>query len=74
MCPESSEDDPEVTLMIFVILGVDKDVVNETMTNLCSSSINTLFMRFMKKAGAFVSPKGITMNSYCSYQVTNAVL
>jgi hypothetical protein len=29
MCPESSEDDPEVTLMIFAILGVDKDVVNE---------------------------------------------
>ena len=29
MCSESSKDDPEVTLMIFVILGVDKDVVNE---------------------------------------------
>jgi hypothetical protein len=29
MCPESSEDDPEVTLMIFAILEVDKDVVNE---------------------------------------------
>jgi hypothetical protein len=29
MCPESSEDDPKVTLMIFAILGVDKDIVNE---------------------------------------------
>jgi hypothetical protein len=29
VCPESSEDGPEVTLMVFVVLGVDKDVVNE---------------------------------------------
>jgi hypothetical protein len=29
VCPEFSEDDPEVTLMVFAVLGVDKDVVNE---------------------------------------------
>jgi hypothetical protein len=46
----------------------------KTMTNLSSSSINTLFMRFMKKVGAFVSSKGITMNSYCSYWVTKCSL
>jgi hypothetical protein len=45
----------------------------KTTTNLSSSSMNTLFMRFMKKADAFVSPKGITVNSYCPYLVTNAV-
>jgi hypothetical protein len=45
----------------------------KTTTNLSSSSINTLFMRFMKKAGALVSPNGITVNSYCPYRVTNVV-
>jgi hypothetical protein len=29
MCSESFEDNPEVMLMIFSTLGVDKDVVNE---------------------------------------------
>jgi hypothetical protein len=29
MCSESSEDNSEVMFMIFVTLGVDKDVVNE---------------------------------------------
>jgi hypothetical protein len=36
----------------------------KTTTNLSSSSLNTLFIRFMKKAGALVSPKGIIVNSY----------
>jgi hypothetical protein len=29
VCPEFFEDDPKVTLMVFAVLGVDKDVVNE---------------------------------------------
>jgi hypothetical protein len=29
MCSESSENNPEVMLMILVTFGVDKDVVNE---------------------------------------------
>jgi hypothetical protein len=33
----------------------------KTKTNLSNSSINTLFIRFMKKAGALVSPKSITV-------------
>jgi hypothetical protein len=35
--------------------------------------MNTLFIRFMKKAGAFVRPKDITVNSYNPYLVMNAV-
>jgi hypothetical protein len=45
----------------------------KTTINLSSSSIKTLFMRFMKKADAFVSPNDITVNSYYPYRVTNAV-
>jgi hypothetical protein len=29
VCPEFSEDGSEVTLMVFAVLGVDKDVANE---------------------------------------------
>ena len=35
--------------------------------------MNTLFIRFMKKAGAFVRPKDITVNSYNPYLVMNVV-
>jgi hypothetical protein len=35
--------------------------------------MNTLFIRFMKKAGAFVRPKDIIMNSYNPYWVMNVV-
>jgi hypothetical protein len=45
----------------------------KTTTNLSNSSINTLFIRFMKKVGALVSPKGITVNSYWPYRVTKVV-
>ena len=29
MCPESSEEDSKVTLMVLAIPGIDKDVVDE---------------------------------------------
>ena len=29
MCPESSEDDSKVTLMVLAILGIDEDVVDK---------------------------------------------
>ena len=45
-----------------------------TMTNLSRYSINTLFIRFIKLAGAFVSPNDIIVNSYKPYQVEEAVL
>jgi hypothetical protein len=35
--------------------------------------MNTLFIRFMKKVGAFVRPKDITMYSYNPYLVINDV-
>jgi hypothetical protein len=72
MCPESPKDNPEMVFVIFLTHGVDEDVVNTT-TNLSNSSMNTLFMRFMKKAGALVRPKGIIVNSYWSYQVMKVV-
>ena len=35
--------------------------------------MNTMFIIFMKKAGAFVRPKDITGNSYNPYLVVNVV-
>ena len=35
--------------------------------------MNTLFIKFMKNAGALVKPKDITVNSYKPYLVMNAV-
>jgi hypothetical protein len=35
--------------------------------------MNTLFIRYMKYAGAFVNPNNITMNSYSPYLVMNVV-
>jgi hypothetical protein len=35
--------------------------------------MNTLFIKFMKKAGALVRPKDITVNSYNPYLVMNVV-
>jgi hypothetical protein len=45
----------------------------KTTINLSNYSINTLFMRYMKEAGAFVSPNDITIYSYSPYQVWNVV-
>jgi len=36
--------------------------------------MNTLFMRYMKYAGALVSPKDITVYSYRPYLVVKVVL
>jgi hypothetical protein len=35
--------------------------------------MNTLFIRYMKKAGALVRPNDITVNSYNPYLVVNAI-
>jgi hypothetical protein len=42
-------------------------------TNLSSSGIKAEFMRYMKYAGALVSPKDITRYSYNPYLVEKAV-
>jgi hypothetical protein len=60
--------------MLFFILGVDQDVINEDTTNLSSSGMNMEFIRYMKFAGALVSPNDITKYSYNPYLVEKAVL
>jgi hypothetical protein len=45
-----------------------------TTTNLSNSGMNTEFIRYMKCAGALVSPNDITKYSYNPYLVEKAVL
>jgi hypothetical protein len=45
-----------------------------TMVNLSNSGMNTEFIRYIKCAGALVSPNDITKYSYNPYLVENAVL
>jgi hypothetical protein len=45
-----------------------------TTTNLSNSSMNVKFIRYMKCAGALVSPNDITKYSYNPYLVENIVL
>jgi hypothetical protein len=46
----------------------------KTTTNLSNSGINTEFIRYVKRAGAFVNPKDITKYSNNPYRAVNAVL
>jgi hypothetical protein len=46
----------------------------KTTTNLSNSGMNTEFIRYMKCAGALVSPNDITKYSYNPYLVEKAVL
>jgi hypothetical protein len=46
----------------------------KTMTNLSNSGMNTEFIRYMKCAGALVSPNDITKYSYNPYLVEKAIL
>jgi hypothetical protein len=46
----------------------------KTTTNLSNSGMNTEFIRYMKCAGALVSPNDITKYSYNLYLVEKAVL
>jgi hypothetical protein len=73
MCPESSEDDSKVTLMVLAILGIDEDVVDEDYDKLIQFFHKYLIHEVHEKVGVFVSPNGITVNSYYLYLVTNAV-
>jgi hypothetical protein len=45
-----------------------------TTTNWSRYSMNTLFIKFIKYAGALVSPKDMIKNSYSPYLVVKAVL
>jgi hypothetical protein len=46
----------------------------KTTTNLSNSDMNMEFIRYMKYAGALVSPNDITKYSYNPYLVEKAVL
>ena len=59
--------------MLFIILRIYQDIINEYHNKLSSSSIKTEFIRYMKKAGALVRPKDITRYSYSPYLVEKAV-
>jgi hypothetical protein len=65
MCSESSEDNSEVMLMTLATFGVDQDVVNEDYNKLIQLFHKYLIHKIHEKAGALVSPNGITVNSYC---------
>jgi hypothetical protein len=43
--------------MLFFILRIDKDIIDETTVNRSNSDMNTEFIRYMKCVGAFVKPK-----------------
>jgi hypothetical protein len=51
MCSESSEDNPEVMLIIFVTLGVDKDVINEDYDKLIQFLHKYLIHEIHEKGG-----------------------
>jgi hypothetical protein len=59
--------------MVLAILGIDKDVVDENYDKLIQFFHEYLIHEVHEKGGAFVSPNGINVNSYCPYLVTNAV-
>jgi hypothetical protein len=74
MVVKSLQDNTKVLLMLFFILRVDQDVVNEDHDKLVPSGMNTEFIRYMKYAGALVSPNDITKYSYNPYLVEKTVL
>ena len=74
MISKTLKNDAQVFGMVFLIPGINKDVVNENHDKLVKLRINTEFMRYMKYAGAFVRPKDITKYSYNPYLVEKAIL
>jgi hypothetical protein len=51
--------------MTLATFGVDQDVVNEDYNKLIQLFHKYLIHKIHEKAGALVSPNGITVNSYC---------
>jgi hypothetical protein len=74
MVSKSLQNSSEMLRMLLFALGVDQDVVIEAMINLSNSGMNTEFIRYMKYAGALVSPNDITKYSYNPYLVEKVVL
>jgi hypothetical protein len=48
MISQTLYDNSEMFGMLLLVFGIDKDIIDETTTNLSSSVINTEFMRYMK--------------------------
>ena len=49
--------------MLFIVLGVYQNIINEHHTNLSNSGIKTEFMSYMKNAGALVRSNDMTRYS-----------
>ena len=49
--------------MVFLRLGIDKNVINEDDHKVVVIGRNMLFIVSMKQAGALVRPKDMTLNS-----------
>src|SRR5205809_1020490 len=73
MVSKCLEDRPQLLLMFRLRARVDKDVNDKDNENLSKYCRNTLFIRSIKAAGAFVIPNGMTVNSYRPYRVQKAV-
>jgi hypothetical protein len=59
--------------MFFFVLRVHQDIIDEHHYEFVQFRHENMFIRYMKYAGAFVSPNDITKNSYSPYLVENAV-
>jgi hypothetical protein len=63
MCPESSEDDSKVTLMVLAILGIDEDVVDKNHDKLIQFFHKYLIHEVHEKGGCVCQPKW----HYCEF-------
>jgi hypothetical protein len=70
---QPGQDGADMLCMLFFILGIYQDVIDEATTNLSNSGIKIEFMRYIKNAGAFVRPKDMTRYSYNPYLVEKVV-
>ena len=59
--------------MLFIVLGVYQNIINEHHYNLSNSGIMTEFMRYIKNARALVRPKDMTGYSYSPYLVEKTI-
>ena len=59
--------------MLFIVLGVYQNIINEHHHKLVQLWIKTEFMRYMKNAEALVRPKDMTRYSYSPYLVEKVI-
>ena len=73
MFPQSSQYYLKVLGMLFLVLGIYQDIINEYHHKFVQLHIKTEFMRYMKNAGPLVRPKDMTRYSYNPYLVEKNV-